>query len=336
METTTKKPLLLFAPIYDSVAEEFVNKMNEVPENEPLDIWVNSPGGRVFAGWSIIGAMQKRTGKKTVTVMGHAASMAVFFALFADEVEALEVSQFMIHRADGYVDKPEDQEFLDRMNKDLRKQMEGRLNIDLFESVTGKTLDQIFDPKQRIDVWIDAKQAKKIGLVDRIKKLSPTEIKAYNEKFVAFADFEQRSPEDSQRSEVEQQTKENNNTKKTDKKMTKAELKAQFPEVYAEIIQEGNSAGAKAEQIRVKAWLAFLDTDKENVISSIKDGKEFTIDTQNEMIVKMQAKMTAKSIEDDSSDKIATDKATDKTAEQKELEAFEAEVKEGVKKINIY
>lgn len=329
------KPLLLFAPIYDFVAEEFVNKMNEVPENEPIDIWLNSPGGRVFAGWSIIGAMQKRTGKKTVSVMGHAASMAIFFALFADEVEALEVSQFLIHRADGYVESPEDQLFLDKINKDLRKQMETRLNMEVFESVTGKTLDQIFDPKQRIDLWIDAKQAKKIGLVNKIKKLDPNQYKMYSERFVAFADFtgeQRREPE--RRSESVNDN--NNNNQKTNTKMTKEELKAQHPALYAEIIADGHSAGIKAEQVRVKSWLAYLDIDKENVLASVKDGKDFTPDVMAEMSVKMMGKATAENIEEDSPEAIATKKAEEKAEAEKELEAFEKKVMENAKKVNIY
>ncbi len=323
------KPLLLFAPIYDSVAIDLIDKMNEIPEDEDIEIWVNSPGGRVFAGWTIIGAMQKRTGKCKMSIMGHAASMAVFFALFADEAEALEVTQFMIHRADGYVDTPEDQAFLDKINKDLRKQMESRLNMDVFEQVTGKTMDQIFDPKQRIDVWIDAKQAKKIGLIGKIKKLSPQQIKAYNEKFVAFADFdfEQRSSEDTQRSGPEDITINNNNNKK----MTKSELKAQHPELFAEIYDEGLAAGVKQEATRVRSWLAYIGIDKENVIMSIKEAKEFTPDLMAEMSVKMASKAKAEEIEGDSKKKIPTDKPEDKTAEQKEVEAFEKNVMDNFK-----
>lgn len=312
------KPLLLYAPIYDFVAEAFVDKMNDVPEGEDIDIWVNSPGGRVFAGWSIIGGMQKRTGKKKVTVMGHAASMAVYFALFADEVEALEVSQFMIHRADGYVETPEDQQFLDKINKDLRKQMELRLDVEAFEKSTGKTLDQIFDPSQRIDLWIDAKTAKKIGLVDKIKKLTPEETKAYSDKFVAFADFEgeQRSKPEPQRSEKEA---ENNNNQKS-KKMNLTELKAQHPELVEAIQKEAVSA----ERNRVNSFLAFIDIDKENVIKATKEGSEFNSAVMAEMTVKLTAHITKGNIEGDSSnnEKPVTEKVTkEATAEEKEVEA---------------
>jgi ATP-dependent protease ClpP protease subunit len=337
MEDINKKPLLLFAPIYDYVASEFVDKMNDYPEDEDLEIWVNSPGGRVFAGWSIIGAMQKRTGKNNVTIMGHAASMSVFFALFADYTEALEVTQFMIHRADGYVDTPEDQAFLNRINKDLRKKMEERLNMEMFESVIGKTMDDIFNPDERINIWIDAKQAKKIGLINKIRKFEQNELKAYNE-FVAFADSSQRSEDKSQRSDnVQKPIIMDFSNNLNEIKMTLQELKSQNPELYQQVYESGYKDGQKIEHTRVKTWLAYLEVDKENVIASIKEGKEFTTDVMAEMSVKMTAKKTVDNIEKDSPENTPTGKADDKTEAQKELEAFEKSVKEGVnvKSINI-
>lgn len=331
MENNLKnKPLLLFAPIYDLVATELVDKMNEIPEDEDIEIWLNSPGGRVFAGWSIIGAMQKRKGKCNMTIMGHAASMAVFFALFADNVEALEVTQFMIHRADGYIETPEDQAFLDKINKDLRNQMEKRLNMKIFEQVVGKKMDEIFDPKQRINVWIDAKQAKKIGLINSIKKLSPQEIKSYNQKLVSFLDFEQRSYEDiSQRSDYTDDALIINET--INSNMTKSELKEKYPELYAEILNDGISAGIKQESIRTKSWIAYLDFDKENVIASIKEGKDFSSDIIAEMSVKMASHVMGEKIEKDSTITVTTGQANDKTESQVEIDAFEKSVTEHFK-----
>ena len=39
------KPLLLYAPIYRYTAEAFVEKLNEVPSEEDIEIWTNTPGG---------------------------------------------------------------------------------------------------------------------------------------------------------------------------------------------------------------------------------------------------------------------------------------------------
>lgn len=328
------KPLLLYAPLWDFVAESFVDKMNDIPQDQDIDIWMNCPGGRVFAGWSIIGPIEKRTGKKNLSIFGHSMSMAVYFALYCDHVEALEVSQFMLHRAHGYVDNPDDQKLLDNINKDLRKQMESRLNMDVFEKVCGCTLDDIFNSEERRDIMLTAKDAKKIGLIDKIIKLSKPEMESYAEKFVAFADFSQRSENNSQRSEADVEINSNHSSKKL-KKMTIQEFKSQNPEGYQEIFELGKKAGKKAEAVRTKSWIAYIDIDKENVISSIKEEKEFTPDVMAEMSVKMASKSTAANIQADSAGDISTDKPEDKTAEQKEAETFEANVKKNVESIKV-
>lgn len=330
------KPLLLYNAIYDYTAERLVNLMTEVPENEDIEMYINSPGGSVFAGWSIIGAMQKRSGKKNITVMGMAASMGAFMILFADKREALNVSQFLLHRADGYVESEEDQKWLDNINKDLRKQMEMRLNMQVFADVTGVSMDQLFDTKQRVNVWLNSKQAKQIGLIDKIIKLEPKQAEAMNEQFVAFADFSdptqglktQRS--DSQKLEINSS---NNNQKKV-MKMTLAELQAQHPELCAQI----QTAAIAAERDRIGSYMAFLDIDKENVVKAIKDGTAFTGAIMAEMTVKLTANIQKNNLEaDGKAQKPKTETAKDepKTPEQQaidlEIAAVETNAKELVK-----
>lgn len=323
MEQISNKPLLLYMPIYDSVAEQFVEKMNDIENSEDIEIWLNSPGGRVFAGWSIIGPMQKREGNIKTCVFGNASSMAVYIPLYSDYSEALEVTKFTLHRADMKVENEEDQKYLDSINKDLRKQMESKLDLEMFTQITGKTMDDLFNPKTRLDITLSAKEAKKVGLINNILKLDQKQIKAYSEKFVAFADFdfEQRSSEESQRSVISDDILIINNNNK--KNMTKSELKSQHPELYAEIYEEGLAAGVKQEATRVKSWIAYLGIDKENVITSIKEAKEFTPDVMAEMSVKLASKARVEDIEGDSKEKTPTDQPDDKTAEQKEIETVE-------------
>jgi ATP-dependent Clp protease protease subunit len=326
------KPLLLYAPIYDFVAESFVDKMNDIPPDQDIEIWMNCPGGRVFAGWSIIGPLQMRTGKKTMCIFGHAMSMAVYMALFCDDVSALEVTQFMIHRADGYVETPDDQLLLNNINKDLRKQMESRLNMDAFEEVCGCTIDDIFKGEKRKDIMLTAKQAKKLGLINSIKKLSQKEVEAYTEHFVAFADFSQRSEEPvSQRSEEKPIIPNIDNSQKQ-KTMTKEELKAQHPSVYDAILKEGRDEGIKAERGRSGSFLAFLDVDKDNVIKAIKEGDEFDSTVLAEMTVKLSAHVAKGNIEADKPQVIPTDKVIDpKSPEAMAIEAEVKQVEDGTK-----
>lgn len=320
------------SPIFDETAVDFCRELDLIASEEDVTVLLNSPGGSVFAGWTIIGRMLERIGDVNAKVYGHAASMSMYFLLYCDYVEALEVTRFLIHRADGYIKDEDDQKFLDGINKDLRKHMESKLDIDALKDITGLTMDDIFKSEKVKDVWLTAKEAKKIGLINKVNRMAPEELKAFNERFVAFNRPQGSDP--TQGSEKVQP--ENNNTNsQTKKTMTKAELKAQNPEIYAEILAEGRTEGIKAEQTRVKSWLPYLDIDKENVIASIKDGKEFTPDINSEMIVKMQSAKTVKAIEADSPEAIATAQAKEKTEKETELAAFKAEVEKGVKNIKL-
>jgi ATP-dependent Clp protease, protease subunit len=326
------KPLLLYNAIYDYSAERLVSLMTDIPDDEDIDMWVNSPGGSVFAGWAIIGAMQKRKGKKNMSVTGMAASMAAFMLLFADKREGLNVSQYLLHRADGYVENEEDQKFLDGINKDLRKQMEMRLNMDEFKNVTGYSMDELFDPKKRINVWLDSKQAKQIGLIDKIIKLEPKQAEAMNAQFVAFADFENPTQgAQSQRSEPEKPIENNTNNNQNRVKMTLAEIMAQHPELVAQI----QTSAVTAERERVGAYMAFLDVDKENVVKAIKDGTAWNSAVMAEMTVKLTAHVGKTKLEaDGGGEKPKTDAEilAEKTAKEKELETFEKDVEAKTKK----
>lgn len=326
------KPLLLYSGIWDYTAERLVNLMTDVPENEDLEIYMNSTGGSVFAGWAIIGAMNKRSGKKYILVAGMAASMAAFMLLFADKREGLNSSQYLLHRADGYVESEEDQKWLDNINKDLRKQMEMRMNMEVFNEVTGVTMDEIFDPKKRINVLLDASQAKKIGLIDKVIKLEPKEAKAFNEQFVAFADFSDPTQgTDPQRSEPTKPIESNINPKKV-VKMTLAELQAAHPELYAQIV----TTATNAERDRVGSFMAFIEYDRENVIKAVNEGTAFTGKVMTEMTVKMTAQLQKTNLEaDGKGEKPKTDAEilAAKTAKETELSDFEKEVEAGTKKI---
>lgn len=343
------REILFYSPIWDFTAEALINKINEVPDEEDIRIRVNSPGGSVFAGWSIIGKMNSRKGKTYISVDGHAASMAFLLTAFADGAEALDVTRFMVHRASGYIRTPEDQALLDSINADLLGKLKKRLNLDMFKEIAGKTLDEIFKAEEVINVWLTSRQAKDIGLIDKIERLNPKKLTAYTNQVVAFIDFEDTSqgseaidPQGSEEiipgneSQGSEEKPENkiNVEQKQEKKMTKKEFKASDPEAYAEIMAEGATAAVKAEQDRVKSWLAFLDIDRDNVIKAIKDGTEFTQSVMAEMTVKLTAKKEATDIEDDGADGIATDPPAG-SGDGKEAEAFEKEIGDGLNLKNL-
>jgi len=170
------KPILLYNAIYPDIAEILTEKILENPEDESIELWINSPGGSLTAGWSILAALNESRSKINMTVTGDASSMAFYMLLFADNVKAYDTSNFLIHRAGSMWEEmmnEDELKDLDSRNKVIRKKLEAKIDAAKFEEVTKKKFDDIFSMEGRIDVRLTAQQAKKIGLVDEIAKLNP-------------------------------------------------------------------------------------------------------------------------------------------------------------------
>lgn len=303
------KEILLYSGIYSFVAEELIIAMNE-NMGSPITMRVNSGGGDVHSTWGIIAKMQEH-GDVHIKVDGAAMSSAANLLMYAESVQALDVSNFVLHRADGYVSNPEDQAFLDKVNKDLKAKMTTKINADKFKEITGYTVDQLFNPETRINVYLTAKQMKDIGVVSKVTKVNPTELKAFNEQFRIAAS----------------QNPENSNPTN----MTLDKLKAEHPAVYAAVVAEITENVKKAaiaeERIRVKAWLAYAAIDPVAVGKGIGEGSPMDASIMAEMAVKGMAKNGLKDAETDSPEaSTAASPASEAPVAPKEKAAKEKEV----------
>lgn len=309
-----KKELYLFAPIYDFIAEAILSQIEDNMDNE-VTLRTLTPGGNLFAAYSIYAKM-KEHGNIHLKVDGAANSAGAFLPLYAKSSECLNVSRFVFHRADMFVDNAEDQKFLDDVNKDLKAQMKMKIDAAKWKEITGITIDQMFDPETRKDFVLNGQQAKAVGLVTKVNKLTPEmqkELVAFNERYAIAADTEEK----------ENQVNQNKNT------MNKEEFKAKHPDVYASIVKEGTDA----ERDRVGSHLAFLKADPEAVVKGIKEGKALSATDMAELSVKMMSVKTLNKIEEESTEAVVTaevkDKGADaaaKTKEQKEIAEFEKKV----------
>ena len=63
----------------------------------PITVWINSPGGDVWAAAQIYNMLLSYSGKVTVKIDGLAASAASVIAMTGDEVLVSPVSMLMIH-----------------------------------------------------------------------------------------------------------------------------------------------------------------------------------------------------------------------------------------------
>lgn len=314
------KELYLYSPMFNFVAEDLIASIEE-NKDEDIVIRANTPGGSVFSGWGIIAKMKEHSGNITMKVDGSVASMGTFMTLFADNVEALDVSKIMLHRADMFVENAEDQKFLDDINKDLKQKLKAKIDNDKLKELKGIGIDELFNSEKRIDLWLTAQEAKKIGLVNKITKLNPVEAKAYTDKYFAIAATADPKKPEIDTPEIDEPEKNINKTKLSE--MSIETLKAENPKLYKEVFAKG----ILAERDRVGSWATFLDVDAEKVIKAIKEGDELTATETAELTRKSVTAKALENVESDGEEEVETEETeAAKTEKDKKVEAFEKQV----------
>lgn len=83
---------------YDVMPEDVKDALEKVNGLDELNIYINSPGGSVFAGLAIYNMLKRNEAKKIVHIDGVAASMASVIALVGDEVYMPSNAFMMIHK----------------------------------------------------------------------------------------------------------------------------------------------------------------------------------------------------------------------------------------------
>lgn len=160
--------IFLGVPINDDVANIIQAQLLYLESADPeadIQLYINSPGGQVYAGWGIYDTMNLVNPKVCTICTGMAASMAA--VLLAAGVKgrrsALPHSRIMIHQPMGGTSgQASDIEIEAREIIKTKK--------ELYESLaenTGKTLEQIEKDADR-DYWMTSQEAREYGMIDEI------------------------------------------------------------------------------------------------------------------------------------------------------------------------
>lgn len=139
----------------DSCPADILNYIAEIDTNKPLNIYINSGGGSVFAGLSMYNALKRLNCKKTVFVDGLAGSIASIIAMVGDEIYIPSNAYLMIHKPMGgaYGDANE----LRKMADTLDRIQEGLLNVykeKLKDGVDAETIDNMIND----ETWLTGEQ----------------------------------------------------------------------------------------------------------------------------------------------------------------------------------
>src|SRR5882762_3467760 len=180
------KEILLYGYISDYSAQIAMQQMID-SDDKDFTLRVNTSGGDPESIGGLVAKIQE-AGIKRMKVDDKAYSAGACVLLFADDVECLDTSNFMIHRAalSEYQEENEVyftgaiRENLESVNANLDKAMKARIDVQALQTIMdereylkGAKVKDIFSMDSRIEITLNAKEAKKIKLVDRIISITP-------------------------------------------------------------------------------------------------------------------------------------------------------------------
>ena len=160
--------IFLGVPIYDDVANIIMGQLLFLESTNPkrdIQIYVNSPGGSVYAGLAIYDTMQYISSDVATICTGMAASMGAVLmsAGEAGKRTALPHSRIMIHQPlGGAQGQASDIEITYKEISKLKKEL-----YDILSKHSGQPYDKIEADSDR-DYWMTAQEAKEYGMIDEV------------------------------------------------------------------------------------------------------------------------------------------------------------------------
>jgi ATP-dependent protease ClpP protease subunit len=168
--------LRLYDPIDDwgegwgMSASEFAEALDDLPANVgTIRLLINSPGGEIFDGWTIVNTMRAHPARVVALVQGLAASMASVIAVAADELVMMPNSELMIHDVTiaawgNAADFRQTADELDHFSDNI---------ASLYATKAGGSA-RTWRDKMRAETWYTAGEAVAARLADRVADVTPT------------------------------------------------------------------------------------------------------------------------------------------------------------------
>jgi ATP-dependent Clp protease protease subunit len=130
-----------------------------------ISLYINSPGGSVYAGLGIYDTMQYIQSDVSTICTGMAASMAAVLLVAGqqDKRFALKHSRVMIHQPMGGIQgQASDIEITSREILKLKKEL-----YTIISDHSGQPYDKVYADSDR-DYWMTADEAKDYGMIDKV------------------------------------------------------------------------------------------------------------------------------------------------------------------------
>ncbi len=164
--------IFLGTQVDDYTANVIQAQLLYLDSSEPgkdVSIYINSPGGSVYAGLGIYDTMQYIQSDVSTICTGMAASMAAVLLVAGakDKRFALKHSRVMIHQPMGGIQgQASDIEITSREILKLKKEL-----YTIISEHSGQPYDKVYQDSDR-DYWMTAQEAVVYGMIDRVLEKS--------------------------------------------------------------------------------------------------------------------------------------------------------------------
>jgi ATP-dependent Clp protease protease subunit len=160
--------IFLGTPVTDEIANLIVAQLIHLEADDPdkdISLYINSPGGSVYAGMAIYDTMQYIKPDVQTICAGIAMSMGAMLLSGGTKGKrmALKHSKILIHQvSSGFQGQATDIEIHAKEIIDIRKRMD-----ELLADNTGQPFEKVSQDTER-DYFMSAEEAKEYGLIDRV------------------------------------------------------------------------------------------------------------------------------------------------------------------------
>jgi ATP-dependent Clp protease, protease subunit len=160
--------IFIGTPIDDQIANLVVAQLIHLESDDPdkdIAIYINSPGGQVYAGLAIYDTMQFIKPEVQTICVGIAMSMGSLLLAGGAPGKrfSLPNSRILIHQpSGGFQGQASDIEIHAREALNLRRRVD-----EIYAQHTGKSVDQVHEDMER-DRFFKADEAVEYGLIDQI------------------------------------------------------------------------------------------------------------------------------------------------------------------------
>jgi len=164
----SERIIFLGTPIDDQIANLVVAQLLHLESEDPekdISVYINSPGGSVYAGLAIYDTMQFIKPDVQTICVGIAMSMGALLLAGGAEGKrmALPNAKILIHQvSSGFSGQATDIEIHAREVLGLRKKLD-----EIIAEHTGKDIEEVAEDTDR-DFFMTAEEAAEYGIVDRV------------------------------------------------------------------------------------------------------------------------------------------------------------------------